>query len=229
MVAAMMVPTALLLAGWGRVSLRWAAGPGVSLGWTGAVLSALLGYLGVALAAGPGGFAAPWEVELCLCVFGALLLGTAWTDHRTAWAPDGVVLPLMISAAIVASLIGPLTVQPVPAMGVGVLLFGLAQVGWAVQALIGTRLLPPPDLMSLGLPVLLFGLTPYAFLSYLALSVTLLLMLRAPEAVYLRLRGPAASEAVLEAGLTGAGRSAPFLPMALGSVYGVLLLRLMQG
>lgn len=226
---AMMIPTALLLAAWGRVSLRRAAGPDVSVGLAGAFAAALLGYLGVALALGPVQTGLPHEVELALCVFGSLLLLAAWTDHRTAWAPDGIVLPLMISAAIVASLIGPLTVRPVPAMGVGVLLFGLAQAGWAVQALVGTRLLPPPDLMALGLPVLLFGLTPYAFLSYLALSATLLLVLRAPEPLYQRLRGPAASEAVRDAGLSGSGRSAPFLPMALGAVYGALLLRLLQG
>ena len=225
----LMVPTAVLLALWSGASLRWSAGSEVRLNLTGAALAALIGYLGVTVAFTIGQDAAPRETELAICVFGALLLVAGWVDHRTAWAPDGLILPLMVCGSASAALIGSLTLGPGWAIGVAVLIFGLAQGAWAVQGLTGWRVLPPPDLMSLGLPVLLFGLTPYTFLSYLALSVTLLLVLRAPEAIYLRLRGPAASGAVREAGLSGAGRSAPFLPMALGSVYGVLLLRLMQG
>lgn len=229
MVMTLMLPVALLLAGWGRLSLRWSAGKGVDAGLLGTALSALIGYFGVlvALAASPG--AASWEIELALCVFGALLLLAAWTDHRTAWAPDGVILPLLSFGAVAASLIGPLGVGPGGAIATSVVIFGVAQAAWAAQALSGWRVLPPPDLIALSLPVLLFGLTPYTFLTYLGLSLTLLLALKAPEPVYRLIRGPAAAEAVKEAALTGTGRSAPFLPMALGAIYTVLLLRLFQG
>lgn len=229
MAMTLMLPAALLLAGWARISLRWAAGRGVDAGLLGTALSALIGYFGVllSLAAGPG--AASPETELALCVFGALLLVAAWTDHRTAWAPDGVILPLLSFGAVAVSLIGPLGVGPGGAIGIALLIFGVAQAAWAAQALTGWRVLPPPDLIALSLPILLFGLTPYAFLTYLALSLTLLLALKAPEPVYRLIRGPAAAEAVKAANLTGAGRSAPLLPMALGALYGVLLLRLFQG
>lgn len=228
-VMTLMIPSALLLSVWTSASLRWAAGDEVAISRTGTAVAALIGYLGVliALSFGPG--YAPWEVETALCVFGALLLVAGWVDHRTAWAPDGVILPLMVCGSVSAALIGSLSAGPVWAIGVAVLIFGLAQAAWAVQAVLGHRVLPPPDLISLSLPVLLFGLTHYTFLAYLTLSLTLLLVLRGPEPVYRAFRGPAASDAVRDAGLAGTGRSAPFLPMALGSVYGVLLLRLLQG
>jgi hypothetical protein len=229
MMALSLVPIALLLPLWGLISLRVAAGAGVAPGLPGAFLSVLFGCLGPYLASGSGPESLLPETRIAICMFGALLLLAAWTDHKTAWAPDGIILPLMICGAVCASLIGDLGVTSGPAIGVGLLIFGLAQALWAAQAIAGWRVLPPPDLIALSLPVLLFGLTSYTFLTFLTLSAALLFLLKAPEPVYRRIRGPAAAEAVRQAALTGEGRSAPLLPMALGSVYGVLLLRLFLG
>lgn len=225
----LMVPVALMLAVWNRVSLRFAAGPETDPGLIGAALSALAGSMGVLVVIRVAPVPVPIETELALCLFGALLLITGWTDHRTAWAPDGVVVPLLVCGALSASLIGPFLVGPLTAFAIAALIFCAAQGGWALQGISGRRVLPPPDLIALSLPVLLFGLTPYTFLTYLLLSGLLILVLRAPDPLYRIIRGPAATDAVEEAGLTGSGRSAPFLPMSLGALYGVLLLRLFQG
>lgn len=225
----LMLPTALLLSFWSRLLLRLAAGAGVDPGPAGVALSALAGYGGVlaAIRTGPG--VGSVEAELALCVFGALLLIAAWVDQRTAWAPDGITLPLMFGGAVSASMIGTLSAGPIPAFGVAFGLFLSAQAAWWGQVLFGRRHLPPADLMALALPALLFGLTPFTPLTYLLLSGLLLLALRGPEPVYRAIRGPAAEEAVREAGLNGSGRSAPLLPMALGALFLALLLRLLQG
>ena len=224
-----MLPTALLLSVWGRVSLRVASGATAGPGLLSAGLAALTGYGGVLIAIRSGPGVGSVEAELALCVFGALLLLAAWIDQRTAWAPDGITLPLMCGGAASASLIGTLGVGPVAALGVAFALFLTAQAAWAAQALIGIRLLPPADLMALALPVLLFGLSPYAPLTYLLLFALLLIALRGPEPLYRLIRGPSAEEAVRDADISGSGRSAPLLPMALGSLFIALLLRLLQG
>lgn len=229
MTALLMLPTALLLSLWGRFAFRLAAGSAAAPTLSGAGLAALTGYGGVLVAIRSGSGVGSGEAELALCVFGSLLLLVAWIDQRTAWAPDGVTLPLLFGGAASASLIGSFGFGPITAIGVAIGLFLAAQGVWAAQVMTGLRLLPPADLMALSLPPLLFGLSPYAPLSYLLLSGLLLIALRGPEPLYRLVRGPAAEEAVREAGLSGSGRSAPLLPMALGSLYAALLLRLVQG
>ena len=229
MTGLLMIPTALLLALWGRVAFRLAAGPERGPDLSTAGLSALTGYGGVLIAIRSGPGVGSVETELALCVFGALLLLVAWIDQRTAWAPDGITLPLMFGGAASAGLIGSVGIGPISAIGVAFGIFIAAQVFWAAQAISGFRLLPPADLMALSLPILLFGPSPYAPLTYLLLSALLLIALRGPEPVYRLIRGPAAEAAVRDAGLSGAGRSAPLLPMALGSLFMALLLRLTQG
>ena len=134
-----------------------------------------------------------------------------------------------IGGAASAGLIGEVGIGPIAAITAAIGLFLAAQALWAAQALTGLRLLPPADLMALALPLLLFGLSPYAPLTYLLLSALLLIALRGPEPVYRLIRGPAAEEAGRDADLSGSGRSAPLLPMALGSLFVALLLRLVQG
>jgi hypothetical protein len=224
-----LIPIALLLPFWGLLSLRAAAGKEVVFGLSGAFMAVSSGSLGAYIALSHGSETVSVETGIAICVFGGMLLLAAWTDHKTAWAPDGIIVPLMVCGAVCASLIGDLDVTPGPAIGIALLTFAAAQAAWAAQALMGRRVLPPPDLIALSFPFLLFGVTPYTFLTYLILSSALLFALKAPERVYRRIRGPAAAAALEEAGITGTGRSAPFLPMALGSLYGTLLLRLFQG
>jgi len=229
MTGVLIFPAALILSLWGRISVRFAAGPGSEPGLFGASLAALLGCAGAlgAIRIGPG--VGTLEAELAICVFGGLLMLAAWVDQRTAWAPDGIILPLMFGAATAASLIGTLEVGPISAFGIGLGIFLAAQLSWALQVVSGFRLLPPADLMALGLPLLLFGMTLYTPLAYLLLSLALFLALRGPEPLFRAMRGAAADAALQEAGLRGAGRSAPFLPMALGALFAALLLRLMLG
>jgi len=228
--AALLVPTALLLPIWARRCVRFASGrAGNGPGPLGAGLAAVSGYLGVLIAIRGGEGAFSIETELALSTFGALLLLAAWTDYRTAWAPDGVTLPLIFGATSAAGLLGTLGVGPLGVIVITLALFLVSQAAWALQALIGHRHLPPADLMALALPALLFGTTIYAPISYMVLSGFLLFMLRAPDPLYRALRGPSAEEAVRDAGLTGRGRSAPLLPLAYTALFGTLLLRLFQG
>jgi hypothetical protein len=229
MTGILIFPAALALSFWGRISVRIVAGPGSEPGLFGASLSALLGCAGVLLAIRIGPGVETIEAELAICVFGGLLILAAWVDRKTAWAPDGIILPLMFGAATAASLIGTLELGPLSAFGVGLVIFLAAQLIWVVQVISGFRLLPPADLMALVLPFLLFGITAYAPLTYLLMSAALFAALRGPEPLYLALRGRAADEALQDAGLRGSGRSAPFLPMALGALFAALLLRLTLG
>lgn len=228
--AALLIPTALFLPVWARVCVRFASGrSGVGPDLLGTGLAAIFGYLGVMIAIRMGEGAFSIETELALSAFGALLLVAAWTDHRTAWAPDGVTLPLILGATVSAGLLGTLGVGPLGAIGIALALFLASQAAWALQALTGRRHLPPADLMALALPALLFGTTIYAPITYMALSGLLVLLLRAPDPLYQVLRGPAADEAVQDAGLVGRGRSAPLLPLAYTALFGTLLFRLFQG
>jgi hypothetical protein len=228
--AALLIPTALFLPVWARVCVRFASGRSeVGPGLLGTGLAVILGYLGVLIAIRGGEVPLSIEAELALSTFGALLLVAAWTDHRTAWAPDGVTLPLILGATVSAGLLGTLGVGPLGAIGIALALFLASQAAWALQALTGRRHLPPADLMALALPALLFGTTIYAPITYMALSGLLVLLLRAPDPLYQVLRGPAADEAVQDAGLVGRGRSAPLLPLAYTALFGTLLFRLFQG
>jgi hypothetical protein len=226
----LLLPVSLLLPLWAGLMLRLAGGPRLPLeDLRGGALAAAAGYAAVLLVTGLGSHPYTVPETLVLCLFGALALLSAWIDHRTAWAPDGLILPLLTGALLVGALLGtgPASVIGAPVIALAIFLF--AQGLWAAQCLLGPRLLTPPDQIVLALPFLVFGLTPYAPVTWALICLPVLILMRVPEPVYLRLRGPAAREAARDAGLSGSGRSAPLLPVVLTTLLGVLLFRLYRG
>lgn len=226
MVFMLLFPIALLLTFWSAYAFRLAGGPDLAFSdLKGGALAASVGYGSVLLLTGPFSEAESFALSL----FGAIALLCAWLDHRTAWAPDGLVLPLLMSALFVGALLGTGPVSVIWSPFLAIALFLLAQGLWVAQCLAGYRFLTPPDQLILCLPVLIFGLTVYAPITWALICLLILILMRAPEQVYLCLRGPAAREAVLDAGLSGSGRSAPLFPVVLTTLLGVLLFRLYQG
>jgi hypothetical protein len=226
MVFMLLFPIALLLTFWSAYALRLAGGPDLTFSdLKGGALAASVGYGSVLLLTGPFSEGESFALSL----FGAIALLCAWLDHRTAWAPDGLLLPLLMSALLVGDALGSGEVSIIGALVLALALFLVAQGLWAAQCLIGPRVLTPPDQITLCLPLLIFGLTPYAPVTWALICLPVLILLRVPEPLYLRLCGPAAREAAREVGLSGSGRSAPLLPLVLTTLLGVLLFRLYQG
>lgn len=226
----LLLPVSLLLPLWAGLMLRLSGGPRLRVeDLRGGALAAACGYGGVLLVTGLGPEARTAAETLVLCLFGALALLAAWIDHRTAWAPDGLVLPLLIGGLLVGALLGSGPVSVIGAPFLALALFLFTQGLWAAQCLLGPRLLTPPDQIVLCLPLLIFGLTPYAPVTWALICLPVLILIRVPDPVYQRLRGPAAPEAALDAGLSGSGRSAPLLPVVLTTLLGVLLFRLYRG
>jgi len=220
----------VLLAAWGLFMIRVAGGPRLERSdLLHATLAAAIGYASVRTTVAFGSIPYTGPEAVSLSLFGALALLCAWVDHRTAWAPDGLILLLLISGLLTGALLGTGPVGVLWAPVLGLALFLLAQGSWAAQCLLGPRVLTPPDQIALALPVLVFGLTYHAPITWALMCIPLLVFLKTPYPVYRRLRGPAASEAVLDAGLTGSGRSAPVLPIVLTTLLGVLLFRLLKG
>lgn len=219
------LPILVVLASvWSLVSIRMAGGPVLTPpAFWGALVAGMAGamvFLGAALL----GEQVSGEIQLlAVGLFGGLLMICAWADHQTAFAPDGLIVPLIFGAA---SLPLPGEVAdgaPLRAALISVLVFLGAQAAWRLQVRFGLRILTPPDLIVLLLPLLVLGLTPEAWATYLLMCVPLALLLGLPEHIYQRLRGPAAEEAVADASLSGSGRSAPLLPIALGAL-GVMII-----
>lgn len=217
----------LALSAWSLVSVRMAGGPPPSLAAFWGALAAGMAGASLLLGAALLGARVSGEVALLsLGLFGALLMICAWADHRTAFAPDGLLLPLLFGAVSVpmpAEASGP---GPLWAALIAALVFLGAQLLWRLQDRYGLRLLTPPDLCVLLLPLLIFGVTSDAWGTYLLMCVPLALLLGLSEPIYQRIRGPAAEEAVADAGLSGAGRSAPLLPIALGALGVMIIIEL---
>lgn len=215
------------LSAWCLISVRMAGGPGPTVpGFWGALAAGMAGaslLLGAALL----GARVSGEVALLsVGLFGALLMISAWADHRTAFAPDGLLLPLLFGAVAVPLPEREQGAGPLGAALIAALVFLSAQLLWRLQGRRGFRLLTPPDLCVLLLPLLTFGVSPDAWATYLLMCVPLTLLLGLPEPIYQRLRGPATEEAVVDAGLSGSGRSAPLLPIALGALGLMIVIEL---
>ena len=105
-----------------------------------------------------------------LC-FGVVLACAAWVDRQSAWAPDGLVLPICLLAG---SLSEPLAVLSAEAYRLlaGLALYLLAQLAWFLQCRWRRPALPPPDLIALALPLFVFGPNPSALGVYGAFVIT---------------------------------------------------------
>ncbi|CAN0582700.1 unnamed protein product, partial [Laminaria digitata] len=122
-------------------------------------------------------------VVLCLAL-GALI------DRNIAYAPDGLVIPLLAMSCILSPVLSGFDWWM--RLGFAVAFYVVADLAWTLQVRLGKQFITPADILSLLMPYLFFGLSlPYLlFNPLLALSVITLKHLPAlhriiskPEAV----------------------------------------------
>jgi len=126
-----------------------------------------------------------------------------WIDRQTTWVPDSVLLMVLtVSSAfvfthsiepmgvlrllqgtagqIVVDLLTPrpLALLLVLSLAAGIMIWLVTVLLWGGQTLVGKGFLTPPDLVALGLPIYLLGVTLEAGFVYMVAICLALLMLR---------------------------------------------------
>lgn len=110
-------------------------------------------------------------------LFLGILLGIAATvDRLTTWAPDGLMIPI----CVLATLYGPIgdAIGPIWSIPVGLVVFGVCQLLWVAQYRLGYLMIPPPDIIALVVPFLLFGVSVLTLTILISMAIVLLLILR---------------------------------------------------
>lgn len=197
-----------LTTGAGLVSTRSGASLSPVLRYGAAATGALAATLGLLVAERlpdpglPGAILSDILGALAVVVTGALLAALAVTDRNTAWAPDVMTLPLCLLAAIAGGVLAgePLTLWTLLA-GVGI--WGAAQLLWLGQVMIGAGAVPPPDLMLLIAPVVIFGATMPLIIYFLAVALTMKGCMISPRLRRVFVGSGVAEKASVETGSSG--------------------------
>ncbi len=147
--------------------------------------------------------------DLLWIFLGALFMAAAWVDARTYWAPDELVLPCCIIAGSVG-LSDREGCWWLAGAALGAAVWIAARIAWQLQGRFRTGFPPPPDLVALAMPLLLFGSDIRAVFACLAcvpaLAAIGLYRMRFPPAC-----GPPAPAFYRR----GGGGAVPFLGIAL--------------
>ena len=130
---------------------------------------------GAGIAISQLGFPLQAKASPFLWIFlGAFFSAASFVDARTFWAPDELVLPCCVLAGSAGiahcasywAIWGPLS---------GLLLWGCARIAWRLQIILfKRRLLPPPDIVAVAMPLLLFGADVRAVLAQFGCAAVLL-------------------------------------------------------
>ncbi|MDE0306022.1 MAG: hypothetical protein OXI87_14260 [Albidovulum sp.] len=165
---------------------------------------------GAGIAISQLGFPLQAKASPFLWIFlGAFLSAASYVDARTFWAPDELVLPCCVLAGSAGiadcagywAIWGPLS---------GLLLWGSARIAWRLQILFKRRLLPPPDIVAVAMPLLLFGADVRAVLAQFGCAAVLLgIGLHGSRSIRFRDRRIFACNSSLLG-----GRAVPFLAIA---------------
>jgi hypothetical protein len=152
-------------------------------------------------------FAGPETQQVGPQMIQAFLVGqlamAGWIDRQTTWVPDSVLLMVLsVSSAFVfthsiepmgvlrllqgtpgqnvVDLLSPrpLVLLVVLSLAAGVAIWLVTILLWGVQTLFGKGFLTPPDLVALGLPIYLLGISLEAGFVYLVAICLALLLLR---------------------------------------------------
>jgi hypothetical protein len=158
------------------------------------------------------GLAAP---ALLACA-GALLAALAHVDRSTAWAPDALMLPAVAVIFGLGSAAGTLDLDLLPSIGLGALVFLLAQLAW-IAARRAIRGVPPPaDLLAMLLPLPVLGFSAATVAFYISISLIMVAYrfsfgVRRIFAVAEAMRGASS-----DVGLAGVGEESvtPFLALS---------------
>ena len=154
----------------------------------------------------------PGLSRLVLVILGSLLTISAWIDRVSAWAPDILILPLCMALFLVSP--DTRTMADVgTAVGFGALLFIGALAAWFLQDRVGYRFAPPPDIVALAAPLILFGISMPTSIVYAVISTLLIAASKSTMLRRLFSRPEAIEDAGIEVGYGGA-KSVTFLSIA---------------
>lgn len=197
-----------LMAGAGLACTRSGARLSPTLRYGAAASGALISIIGLCAASKlpdpglPGVLMAELSVAMAVVMAGALLAVLAVMDRNTAWAPDLVTLPLCILIAMTGNaLSGDAVTFSTVLVGLGI--WGVAQLLWLGQVMMGAGAVPPPDLMLLIAPAVVFGATMPLILYYLAVAMTMKLSMASPRLRRVFVGAGVAERASAETGSAG--------------------------
>lgn len=115
-----------------------------------------------------------------LQLLAGLLLASAWLDYMTKWSPDVLLWSLVIAACFIGPVMDPgaggLDILVSLFIASGLILF--ARVLWGFQVQSGIQFLPPPDIVAISLPLVIFGISFTSASVYLMMAVILLVAIR---------------------------------------------------
>lgn len=99
-----------------------------------------------------------WE-GIVATLLGGYLLTSAYVDRETGWAPDILLYPVAMASLLLAGLLGSWGMSLSTGILAALLLYPVVMALWiALRALTPlASMLPPNDLLSLLVPVILFG------------------------------------------------------------------------
>ena len=144
-------------------------------------------------------------------LFLGILLGVSATiDRLTAWAPDGLIVPISVLACVYGP-IGDIHILWGVVAGLG--LFVVAQLLWMLQVSLDRRALPPPDIIAVLLPFALFGFSIHTIIVLLTVALILLAILRWPHLEIFSGLQDAKDDAQQDTGIKG-GNTVAFLATA---------------
>ena len=153
--------------------------------------------LSVASIAGPVPDSFP--MMLAICAFGAIAGVLAIMDRDTAWAPDGLMLPV----TLLAFAVGAMNYGTMPllwSIPAGIAAFFAAQGFWWIQDRFEQRFLPPPDLLAFVIPAALLGLSFPLAIFYIVTAIMILILRQNPDLMPIFFRKHVLDEAAEDLG-----------------------------
>ena len=116
--------------------------------------------------------------DLALIPLCGFLASAAYVDYATAWAPDELTFPICLLSGVFAFEGGTdLHSGILGALGLGFVLFAAAKVTWILQACFFRTIVPPPDVVAISLPFVLFDAWETVVL-HMAMSALVLTAMR---------------------------------------------------
>ncbi len=161
-----------------------------------------------------GGIGLP--VAIALSAFCAVAFGAALIDRSSAWAPDGVVMALCVTAGV----LGAAPAGDGMAQGAldGASVFAIVNLFWVAVARLrpaAAAAVPPPDVIALLLPILVFGVTLTTFSSYTVMILVIFACRQSPMVLSLVTPDDVASDAARAEGFGAGGARLTFLAVGL--------------
>lgn len=199
-------------------------------GFDGAVLIGFAALAGATLGALAHSFGAEAATTISFALLGAFLMAGAASDLESGWAPDIATMPVVISAALAGAAPWAWNWSPATGLLVGMVLYMAAQALWMLTRE-ADQAIPPADLLSLLVPILVLGASLRAAGYYLALCLVILLLMRVPrlkaqlqrQKIREAVRAEGAGEAVAEHGIALLAVTYPLLALFCGASVTVFL------